>query len=112
MHRLLHRHARTFNHRHGRRGHLFEERYGSALLRSEEHLLSAARYIALNPVRAGLCHDPADWPWSSHRATAGFAPRPRFLVTDWLLGVLDAHPAVARARYRDFIGTGTDTIGA
>jgi putative transposase len=112
MHRLLHRHARRFNHRHGRRGHLFEERYGSSLLRSEEHLLSAARYIALNPVRAGLCDDPAAWPWSSHRATAGLGPRPRFLVTDWLLGVLDARPEVAHARYRDFIGAGTDTIGA
>jgi hypothetical protein len=43
---------------------------------------------------------------------AGLGPRPRFLVTDWLLGVLDARREVAHARYRDFIGAGTDTIGA
>lgn len=38
---------------------------------SDGHLLHAARYIARNPVRKGLCSSPADWLWSSYRGTAG-----------------------------------------
>jgi putative transposase len=34
----------------------------------EEHLLSAVRYVEMNPVRAGLCERPGDWPWSSYHA--------------------------------------------
>ena len=48
-------------------GHLFQGRFGSAVM-DEEHLLAAARYISLNPVRAGLAGEPPDWRWSSVRA--------------------------------------------
>jgi putative transposase len=39
----------------------------------------------LNPVRAGICAHPADWPWSSYRTTASLATTEPFLTTDWLL---------------------------
>jgi putative transposase len=45
-------------------GHLFQGRFSSVVL-DEEHLLLAARYVALNPVRAGLVARPQDWAWSS-----------------------------------------------
>lgn len=80
MHRLNGVYARRFNERHGHRGHLFEARFSSTIIRSEEHYLDAIRYVALNPVAAGLCRDPADWAWSSFRATAGLEPCPRFLA--------------------------------
>jgi hypothetical protein len=48
-------------------GHLFEGRFG-AMVMDEPHLLAAARYIALNPVTAGLVRRAEDWPWSSARA--------------------------------------------
>jgi putative transposase len=48
-------------------GHLFQGRFGSAVM-DEEHLLAATRYISLNPVRAGLARRAADWRWSSVRA--------------------------------------------
>ncbi|HET7802603.1 MAG TPA: transposase [Pseudolabrys sp.] len=48
-------------------GHLFQGRYGSATM-DETHLIAAARYIALNPVRARLVGRPQDWAWSSARA--------------------------------------------
>jgi len=48
-------------------GHLFQSRFGSAVM-DEEHLMAAARYIALNPVRAKLVARAQDWPWSSARA--------------------------------------------
>lgn len=49
------------------RGHLFEDRYASVVM-DEGHLLTAVRYVALNPVRARLVARAQDWPWSSVRA--------------------------------------------
>ena len=48
-------------------GRLFQGRYGSVAL-DEDHLMAAARYVALNPVRARLVARAQDWPWSSVRA--------------------------------------------
>ncbi len=48
-------------------GHLFQTRFASVVM-DERHLLTAARYIALNPVRARLVTKAEDWPWSSARA--------------------------------------------
>ncbi len=73
--------ARAFNKRHGYVGHAFETRFHSSLIATEQHLAAALRYIALNPVTAGICGDPAEWPWSSYRATAGLDAPPAFLAT-------------------------------
>ncbi len=80
MHRLNGTYARRFNERHGHTGHLFEARFSSRVIESNEHLLEALRYIVLNPVRVGVCRDPSEWRWSSFRATAGIEPCPRFLA--------------------------------
>src|SRR5271165_1874585 len=45
-------------------GHLFQARFSSVVM-DEDHLMAAARYVALNPVRASLVATPEDWPWSS-----------------------------------------------
>jgi putative transposase len=65
MHALNSVYASRFNERHGVDGHLFEGRFRASLLEAEEHLHEALRYIAFNPVRAGLCAHPSDWPWTS-----------------------------------------------
>ena len=62
--------VRYFNERHGRTGTLWEGRYRSTLIDSERYFLACARYIELNPVRAGIAADPADFEWSSFRANA------------------------------------------
>jgi putative transposase len=48
-------------------GHLFQSRFGSVVM-DEDHLIAAARYVSLNPVRARLVRRAKDWPWSSVRA--------------------------------------------
>ncbi len=48
-------------------GHVFQGRFGCVAM-DEAHCLNAVRYLAFNPVRAGLCATPGDWPWSSVRA--------------------------------------------
>jgi REP element-mobilizing transposase RayT len=66
MHLLNGRYARRFNARHGRVGHVFQGPYHAEPVTRDEHLLEVCRYIALNPVRAALCADPGEWPWSSY----------------------------------------------
>ena len=63
--------ARYFNHRYGTQGHVFQGPYDAEPVVRESHLLEVFRYIAANPVRAGLCERPTDWRWSSYRTTAG-----------------------------------------
>jgi REP element-mobilizing transposase RayT len=65
MQRLNSEYATYFNTRFAHVGHLFQQRFVSRLIESEHYFLEALRYIAFNPVRAGLCEHPADWPWSS-----------------------------------------------
>jgi putative transposase len=61
------RYAQDFNRRHGRKGHLFADRFRSWVIEDEEYLAAACRYAVFNPVRAGLCGDPAEWPWNASR---------------------------------------------
>jgi putative transposase len=84
MARLNAIYAQSFNRRHGYCGHLFQDRYWSALVESDTHRLELMRYIVLNPVRAGLCHLPHEWSWSSYAATVGTTPGPAFLNTGWV----------------------------
>jgi putative transposase len=98
--------ARWSNLRHEREDHLFGKRFGSTEILTDEHLREACRYVVLNPVRAGMCDDPAEWRWSSYRASAGFDEAPPFLALGELLGLFDVDPGKAVALYRDFIDQG------
>jgi putative transposase len=75
--------ARYFNWRYQSEGHVFERKHHREPIAREEHFLECFRYIALNPVKAGLCDRPEDWPWSSYRATAGLDVAPRWLEVDF-----------------------------
>jgi REP element-mobilizing transposase RayT len=75
--RWFHGHyARYFNDRYERSGHLFQGRYKSVRQRSDEQLMTTLRYIALNPVVAGLSATASGYSWSSHRSMALGGPDP------------------------------------
>lgn len=86
MHTFARNYAVLFNRRHGRTGTLWEGRYKACLIDSESYFLACSRYIELNPMRAWIAADPADYPWSSYRANAGGAfdpllsPHPCYLA--------------------------------
>jgi putative transposase len=63
MHHVNGTHAQAFNKRYGRHGHLFEARFSAYVIDSENYLEATCHYVLNNPVRAGLCADPSDWPW-------------------------------------------------
>ena len=62
--------VRYINQTYRRTGTLWEGRFKSNLIDSERYFLTVSRYIELNPVRAAMVDDPANYPWSSYRANA------------------------------------------
>lgn len=65
MFALNNAYSHYFNKKHGRTGHLFEARYKCKLVQQGEYSLALARYIHLNPVKAGLAEKAEDYAWSS-----------------------------------------------
>ncbi|HUP65750.1 MAG TPA: transposase [Thermoanaerobaculia bacterium] len=102
---LLQCYAQRFNKRHGRRGHLVQGRFWSGLISSDEYLEEVCRYLTLNPVRAGLVKNPADWKWSSYRAKIGLEPAPEWLSIEPGLSRFGPDLERARANYRQFVET-------
>jgi putative transposase len=102
MHRLNLIHARAFNRKHGYAGHLFDARYWSDVLATEDRLFEASRYVVLNPVRARLRQKPSEWEWSSYRQTVGLDPPATFLSLGWL-DLFDGDRGRAQSLFRSFV---------
>ena len=98
--------TQRFNRLHARVGHVFQGRYKAILVQKDSYLLELARYIVLNPVRAGMVRSAKDWPWSSYRATGGFVELPRWLEIDWILSAFSTRKKPAMERYRAFVAEG------
>ena len=60
-----------FNKRHGRTGHVFEQRYKALLVDKDNYLLEVSRYIHLNPVAVRIVGRPEEYRWSSYAAYLG-----------------------------------------
>lgn len=67
MQPLLRRIALLVIRRTGHRGHVFRGRYSHSACLDPEYFRSMIAYVHLNPVRAGMCRRPGDYPWTSHR---------------------------------------------
>ena len=102
--------ARYYNRRHQSTGAVFESRFRSELVESDSHLVQAIRYLAMNPVRAGLCSRAEHWPWSSLPGHLGITPMRRFVQAAPLLELFASDPNVARSRLRRFIADSVPTV--
>jgi putative transposase len=100
------------NRTHDRVGHVFQGRFKAIIVQREAYLLELARYVVLNPVRAGICATPDQWQWSSYLATVGQAHRPNWLHTEWLLSQFSNQYVKAVAAYIDHVraGVGLPTV--
>lgn len=108
MRRLLTSYAVTFNLRHGRSGHLFQNRYKSIVCDQDEYLLELVRYIHLNPIRAGIVADVdqlAHYPWAGHSVIMGKTEMVGQDVES-VLGLFARKVGDARRRYRLFVHDG------
>jgi len=111
MHRLNGAYSQCFNRRHQRVGHLLQGRFTAILVERETYLLELARYVPLNPVRAGFVISPEDWPWSSYRPTAGLEPSPSWLTTSAVLERFAGEADRASLRFQEFLRDGIKAPG-
>ncbi|NOY87143.1 MAG: transposase [Deltaproteobacteria bacterium] len=105
MQRLLTSYAVTFNLRHDRVGHLFQNRYKSIICQEESYLLQLVRYIHLNPVKLGLVEDIEmldRYPWTGHSVLAGTRTFPVQRAEE-VLEYFGRSVFLARRRYREFL---------
>ena len=109
MRRLLTGYAITFNKRHERHGHLFENRYKSIVCEEDSYFQELVRYIHLNPLRAGLCADMTDlgrYPWCGHSVIMGKVQYP-WQDREYVLSWFGKRENDALAAYRRFVRDGT-----
>ena len=75
-----------------RLGRVIGAPYRTIDIRDNQHLGNCLRYVAMNPVEAGLCTHPADWRLGSFRAIVGIAPCPRWVRRDEVLRFMAKDP--------------------
>lgn len=104
MHLVMSCYATSYNRRHGHVGHVFQDRFSSASISSEEYLLDAIRYVHLNPQKAGICPYDA-YRWSSH---LDYVERDPYIATVDLALVRLAFPRVRD--YQAFMGASNGVV--
>jgi REP element-mobilizing transposase RayT len=110
MRRLLTGYAVSYNRRHRRHGHLFQNRYKSILCQEDLYLLELVRYIHLNPLRANIVKSPTElvkYPYSGHSALMGKVER-EFQDTGYVLRFFGEKVPAARKAYRAYVEKGID----
>ncbi len=98
--------TQRFNRGHGLVGHLFQGRYKAIVVQKESYLRELARYVVLNPVRAGMVERPEEWRWSSYRLMVSSDPIPNWLDGDWLLAGFGGRRSEAAEAYARFVLAG------
>lgn len=93
------RYVQHVNTQYRRTGTLWDSRYKSSLVHEDAYFLACQRYIELNPVRAGMVWDPADYRWTSYRAHAFGEPDTR-LTPHPLYQALGSCDAARQTAYR------------
>lgn len=99
MQSLGRRYVQYINRAYRRSGSLWEGRYKSSLVQAESYLFTCMRYIELNPVRAGMVSDPAQYRWSSYRHN-GLGQADERLTAHPLYQSLGHEAGVRLGRYR------------
>jgi putative transposase len=108
MRRLLTGYAVTYNLRHKRYGHLFQNRYKSIVCDEDTYFRELVRYIHLNPLRANVVKNLQTldkYPWSGHSAIMGNVER-KWQDRDYVLSWFGRKEGSARAAYRKYVEEG------
>jgi hypothetical protein len=106
MQALNGRYAQSFNRKRGTVGHVFRRRYDDVLIQSDAHLFECIRYVALNPVRGGLCRRPEDWEWGSYRSVALVHRPSSYFDPAVVLKYFGRPTDAARSRFTAFVNAG------
>ncbi len=109
MQALGRRYVRYFNDAQGRTGTLWEGRYKSTLIQTDRYLLACMAYIDLNPVRAGMVAQAADYPWSSHGHYIGRGID-KLVTPHALTWTLGNTPFAREAAYAELVQSGVNPV--
>ena len=110
MRRLLTGYVVSFNRRHKRRGHLFQNRYKSIVCQEDIYLRELVRYIHLNPVRVGIVKEVTQlntYVYSGHSAIMGKVDRP-WQDVNYVLDIFGKGVKGARKAYLSYVQAGYD----
>ena len=110
MRRLLTGYAVSFNHRYGRHGKLFQNRYKSILCQEDPYFLELVRYIHLNPLRAKLVSDFNElnkYPYAGHSVILG-KRKNEWQDVDFVLSFFAKRKGTARKRYLEYVSIGIE----
>jgi hypothetical protein len=110
MRKILTGYAVSFNRRHRRSGHLFQNRYKSILVEEDLYLLELVRYIHLNPLRVNVVKTMAElarYPWSGHAVLLGHTHYP-WQDADYVLQHFGTVVGEARYAYETFVAGGIE----
>ena len=72
MLRLNSKYGKYYNKKHDRVGYVFRDRFKSECINNERHLCNCIKYIYDNPVKAGICKEPAEYQWSNYKPVEGY----------------------------------------
>lgn len=110
MKRLLTGYAVSYNRRHGRSGHLFQNRYKSILCQEDTYLLELVRYIHLNPLRATVVSNFSKLgrhPYCGHAVILGHRKHD-WQDTEYILRLFGKRVSSARRKYSEFVQKGIE----
>ena len=108
MRRLLTGHAVSYNRRHKRHGHLFQNRYKSIICQEDAYLHEVVRYIHLNPLRAKIVADVKElnqYPYAGHSVLMGKKTR-EWQNVEYVLGFFGRNIRDARTKYLTYVEKG------
>jgi REP element-mobilizing transposase RayT len=111
MRRFLTGYSITYNRRHKRHGHLFQNRYKSIVCDEDSYFQELVRYIHLNPLRAKLVKDPVEleaYPWCGHGVVTGRIKHD-WQDRDYVLHGFGKTEKTAIKSYRTFVADGITT---
>ncbi|NPV72564.1 MAG: transposase [Pelotomaculum sp.] len=92
MQRINTSYAYYFNKKYQRTGHLFQDRFKSQAIESDDYLLASIRYVHNNPVKAKIVTDPSSYKWSSYNLYINKdSPGNRKIAKDFILGMFSAN---------------------
>lgn len=97
-----------FNRKYNRCGHLFQDRFKSEAVESDEYFLMVLRYIHQNPMKAGEVKKMDSCQWSSYREYLGES---RLVDPHFALGIFSPEPEIAARRFKRFMSETAEDIG-
>ncbi len=103
MKRICISYSHYFNKKYEREGHLFQVRFRSERIESEDYLLACIRYIHNNPVKAFIVREPSDYEWSSYNAYMDkYDNEDEIVSTEFILNIFSENKSMAIKEFQTF----------